>query len=95
MAYRLRLDESVADGLRRLARKELKSAADTLRQGETPDDDAIHEARKSMKKVRAIVHLVDADGGRGLGRATRRLRDRDSRDALRELPPANVAEFKK
>lgn len=74
MAYRLRLDESVADGLRRLARKELKSAADMLRQGRTPDDDAIHEARKSMKKVRAIVHLVDADGGRGLRRTARRLR---------------------
>jgi type II secretory ATPase GspE/PulE/Tfp pilus assembly ATPase PilB-like protein len=28
-------------------------------------------------------------------RATRRLRDRDSRDTFRELPPANVAEFKK
>ena len=28
-------------------------------------------------------------------RATKRLRDRDSRDSLRELPPANVAEFKK
>ena len=28
-------------------------------------------------------------------RATRRLRDRDPREGLRELPPANVAEFKK
>ena len=74
MAFRLRSNESVAHGLRRLARKELHSAREELRQTHPPPDEAIHEARKSIKKVRAIHDLIDADAGRGLGRDRKRLR---------------------
>lgn len=73
MSYRLRSDESVVRGLRRLAKKELKSARDRLRTS-APSDESIHEARKSVKKVRAIVHLVDSDDGRGLRKSEKRLR---------------------
>jgi len=88
MAFRLRPRESIKRGLRRLATKELQSARDALRQTAPPRDDAIHEARKSVKKVRAIVQLLEADGGSGLNdsqtrlqrvnRALSRLRDADA-----------------
>ena len=74
MAFRLRSDESVTDGLQRLVRKELKAARDGLRQTSPPSDEAIHEARKSVKKVRAIAQLIDADDGRGLAASSKTLR---------------------
>ena len=74
MAYRLRTGESVAHGLRRLSRKELLSARDELRRTSPPHEEAIHEARKSVKKVRAIVELIEADDGRGLATSRKRLR---------------------
>ena len=36
--------------------------------------DAIHEARKRVKKVRAILELIDDDGGSGLAHSEKRLR---------------------
>ncbi len=74
MAFRLRPDESVAHGLRRLATKELRSVRDELRRSDAPADDAIHEARKSVKKVRVIMELIDADHGHGLAAGPKRLR---------------------
>jgi CHAD domain-containing protein len=74
MAYCLRPDESIPAGLRRLARKELKTASDELRSADVPSDDAIHEARKRLKKVRALLQVIEADRGQGLGKASHRLR---------------------
>jgi len=73
VAFRLRSNESVADGLRRLARKELKAARNALRHT-PPGDENIHEVRKSLKKVRAIAQLIDADDGHGLGGSPKALR---------------------
>src|SRR5262249_39273128 len=72
MAFRLRVTESVPDGLRRLARKELSSISKHLTGATLPRAESIHEARKSVKKVRAILGLVDGDGGRGLEKSSRR-----------------------
>jgi len=74
MAFHLRSNESLSDGLQRLARKELRSARSAVNGGQTPNDDAVHEARKSVKKVRAILQLIEDDDGRGLGRSEKRLR---------------------
>ena len=74
MAFRLRPQESVDRGLRRLATKALRSAREGLRQATPPGNEAIHDARKSVKKVRAIVALIDADEGRGLGGCRKRMR---------------------
>ena len=60
VAYRLRVRESIGKGLKRVVRKELRSAIDAL-DDTNPSDDAIHEARKSIKKVRAAVQLVGAE----------------------------------
>jgi CHAD domain-containing protein len=92
MAFQLRLTESVAHGLPRLAKKELRAARTLLRRTTPPPDEAIHEARKSIKKVRAIVELVEAGDGRlssGVGKRLRRVsrtlsRLRDA-DAMSEI----------
>jgi CHAD domain-containing protein len=74
MAFRLRSRESVGDGLRRLARAQLKSTREHLQDGTSPGDEAIHEARKCIKKTRAIVQLCDADDASGLPGCRKRLR---------------------
>lgn len=74
MSYRLKATESMARGLRRLARNELSSASENLRRSNPPQEEAIHEARKSLKKVRAIVGVIEADGGHGLNGSPKRLR---------------------
>lgn len=86
MAFRIRQDESMAHGLRRLAKKQLASARECLDGGKSPGESAVHAARKSVKKVRAIVHLVRSDDGRRLSKSPKRLRDANrvlsqSRDA--------------
>ena len=74
MAFRFRSRESLADGLRRLARAELSSTRHQLQGATPPDDEAIHGARKSIKKTRAIVQLCEADDATGLAGCRKRLR---------------------
>jgi len=99
VAYHLKQGESVPDGVRRIVREELQAAAEQLT---APDldkrDEAIHEARKSVKKIRAIIRLVRPDLGelyavenerlRDLGRKLSEFRDAgamlETFDALRE-----------
>jgi CHAD domain-containing protein len=73
MAFRLKRKETVSDGLRRVVRRELRTAGDRLRT-ESPTEEGIHEARKSVKKVRAILQLIKADEGTGLRGGRKRLR---------------------
>ena len=73
MPFRLRSTESIADGLRRLAREELSSISRHLDGAAPPRDDAIHEIRKSVKKTRAILQVVGADNGRGLAKSAKHL----------------------
>ncbi len=76
MAYRLERGESVIKGLKRVVRDEIESASAHLAgQKKTSRDEAIHEARKSIKKVRALLRLAGRElGGTGT-REDRRLRD--------------------
>src|ERR1043166_4315885 len=74
MAFRLKAGESVRGGVRRLAAKELGRARQRLRGANRPSDEAVHEARKSVKKARAIMQLIDNDRGRHLERSRKRLR---------------------
>jgi CHAD domain-containing protein len=90
MAFRIRAEESVAEGLQRLAKKNVRVALDELG-GSPPSDEAIHEARKSLKKARAILETIQADNGR-LDRDEKQLRKvnhilsplRDA-DAMRQI----------
>jgi CHAD domain-containing protein len=64
MAYRFKRDETVAQSVHRIAHEELDSAARRLAHaGPAMQDEAIHEARKSVKKIRALLRLVQSELG--------------------------------
>jgi Uncharacterized conserved protein len=69
VAFRFRDDEPVGKGLQRVVKKELRTAVNCLTDGE---NEAIHEARKSIKKVRAVLQLVG--GSLGANGALKELR---------------------
>jgi CHAD domain-containing protein len=102
MAYRIRKEESVKKGLRRILNKETKSAIDVLSSGTQSDED-VHEARKSIKKVRAVLRMIrkdvpdvanlDLERLRRAGRLLSPVRDADAlletaRDLCRRYPGA-------
>ena len=62
--YCLRDRETVPDGLKRIVREQLQSAIVSLR-GPSPriGRRKIHEARKNLKKVRAILRLMEQELG--------------------------------
>ena len=62
--YRLRADEPVADGIRRIARGQLADASDDLSESSRRElSHAVHETRKRIKRVRAALRLTrDAIG---------------------------------
>ena len=75
MAFRLKRSESVARGVKRLARKELKSAIEALTPGRPARrDEGVHDGRKSIKKTRALLELARPELGRQYRQQKRRLR---------------------
>jgi len=78
VSFRLQADESVADAIRRLACKQIDKALDrlTARGKGTVRDEAVHDARKRCKKVRALLRLVRKDlGSRSFDRENTNFRD--------------------
>ena len=64
MAYHLKIDESVPAGLKRVVAEEIESAVDQLTgKGDPNRDEAIHEARKSVKKIRGVLRLIEPQLG--------------------------------
>ena len=57
MAFRLKRHGRMRTQLRRIVRSELRRALEAL-DGDAPGDDGIYEARKSVKKTRAILRLL-------------------------------------
>src|SRR5437762_3155454 len=53
--------------------KTREAAGEQLRPSRRPDDEAIHELRKSIKKVRAILQLIEDDEGARTGGSEKRL----------------------
>lgn len=75
MAYRLKLKEPLAKGVRRIAGEQLGNAAARLEGGSNPET-SVHEARKSLKRTRALLRLVRPGlGDADFRRANARLRD--------------------
>jgi CHAD domain-containing protein len=76
VSYRFQHDESVPESVRRIAREELDSTVGRLSQPRPAvRDEAIHEARKGVKKVRALLRLVQSvlgDSYRTEGRVLRK-----------------------
>ena len=84
-AYRLKASEAVPDAIARVARGRIDHAIDELR-GKTDSTpvEAVHEARKDMKKLRALLRLTRGELGS-------KVFDRENacfRDAARELAGA-------
>jgi CHAD domain-containing protein len=81
-AYRLRLDEPLPDEIARVARGRIDHALDELRgRSDSTPEDAVHEARKDMKKLRALLRLVRGE----VGKQTFARENACFRDAAREL----------
>lgn len=59
MKYALTPDERLSDGLCRIAKKQIRAIRKELRESRPEcQSESIHEARKSVKKVRALLRLV-------------------------------------
>lgn len=71
MSFTLNPAEPIRRGLKQVTRHQLRGADKRLRDN---GEDAVHEARKSVKKVRAVVMLLRQTDADGLGRDERRLR---------------------
>ena len=64
MPYRFKRKETVPEGLRRIVVEQSTKAAAQL-SGDNPDiHDGIHNARKSLKKIRSLIRLVRKDLGK-------------------------------
>ena len=75
MPYHLKRKESLPDGIRRVVTEELDDAIAHLSgKSKGKQDEATHEARKSVKKVRAVLRLVRTELGKSLSDDNQRLR---------------------
>jgi CYTH domain-containing protein/CHAD domain-containing protein len=90
--YRLGQDEDAAAGMRRVIVGRLEKAAERLREAGDGDAlaEAIHGARKDLKKARAALRLIREE----LGEKTFKTENRALRDAGRLLSASRDAEVK-
>ncbi|HMB33264.1 MAG TPA: CHAD domain-containing protein [Methylomirabilota bacterium] len=59
MSFELRIDEALPDGIHRIAKKEIEKVRECVDgSSKASRDEMVHEARKSLKKLRALVRLV-------------------------------------
>jgi CYTH domain-containing protein/CHAD domain-containing protein len=91
-AYRLLGDEDAATGVRRVIASRLEKAAERLREPLDGDAlaEAIHGARKDLKKARAALRLVREE----VGEETFKRENHALRDAARMLSASRDAEVK-
>jgi CHAD domain-containing protein len=90
MAFELKPDEKLRRGIRRIARNQLDKALELLTGEESASrDEAVHEVRKSLKKVRAVLRLVRA----AIGESNYRAENTCFRDAARPLTTVRDAKI--
>jgi CHAD domain-containing protein len=105
-AYRFNDDEAVPDAIRRIALGRIDHALEQLRgKADSTPEEAVHEARKDMKKLRGLIRLVRGELGekayrrenaafRDIGRLLSGVRDADvmvaTLDKLAELYPKEL-----
>lgn len=58
MSYQFQQDESLADGVRRIADHQVHKAIKELQNAESDRHEAIHEVRKRFKKLRGLIRIV-------------------------------------
>lgn len=76
MPYRLKAGESIPEGIKRIVTEEVDAAVEQLNDHSGAHRDAaIHEARKSVKKIRGVLRLVQPELGRAYRDENAKLRD--------------------
>ena len=73
MAFEVRRGESPRRAVRRMARRELKAARRAWNQPHRSLNHRAHDVRAALKKVRALIRLVEPGVGRAARKAERRL----------------------
>ncbi|MGH9340483.1 MAG: CHAD domain-containing protein [Acidobacteriota bacterium] len=96
MSYCLEIHETVPAGIKRVALEQLDQAAQQLSTADRHLDRSVHETRKSFKKIRAVLRLIDNE----IGKSDYRFENAFYRDAARLLSPlresaVNVQTLKK
>src|SRR5258705_2900128 len=84
MGFRFREDENLSDGARRIVLEQIDQALDHLKPTVRNKDEAIHDARVCIKKIRALLRLTRES----LGEETYQAEDTAYRDAARLLSKA-------
>src|SRR5262252_663537 len=85
MGFRLKPDQAVSSEVRRIVLKQFDLATAELKSiGDPESDEAIHDARRRIKKIRAVMRLV-----RPVPDKAYRLVDRDLRVISRMLAPVS------
>jgi len=74
MAYRLKGQKPIATELSRIVAREFEKALEELRDHRDHGGEAVHEARKSVKKIRAVLRLLRKDLGSHYQTENQRLR---------------------
>jgi CHAD domain-containing protein len=75
MAYQVEADEAPAESIRRIIEEKVETAQGYLRDWKDDPHEAVHEARKKFKEVRAAVRLVRKPLGDVYTRENHRYRD--------------------
>jgi len=89
-SYELKSDEELGVGLKRIAAARAEKALERLQGGDEETADAIHGARKDMKKVRAVLRLARG----ALPKQLYKEENKRYRDAARALSASRDAEVK-
>ena len=84
MGYRFKENESAPDGIKRISLEQIDRAHELLSLKTRNRDRAVHQARVSFKKIRAVLRLVYGE----LGPEIFKLENREYRDTGRALSKA-------
>ena len=90
MSYQIRHDETLADGFRRICRKQVMNAVAIARGDVETDGTVVHQTRKHLKKARAALQLLASEIGHSAYKRT----DRYLRDVGRMISEIRDAEVR-
>lgn len=66
MGYKLKAGENLNKGFKRIASEQLEKAILQLEKSENYEHEAVHDVRKRMKKIRAVIRLLRSNFGKKL-----------------------------
>jgi len=89
MSFELKHNESVGEGLQRIAVEQVDDALELLKKKSANDVETVHEVRKDAKKVRAVLRLARTD----LNSSTFRFENEFFRDVGHQLSDASDAQI--